>query len=626
MSQQYLLELLSQVATGSIPPEKVLEYWDETMLDELLADRLVDVGHRRPVATGRSRRAGAASACLVLDPGVAAAAESAGIPYVYAVYDGTAEDFPAIRKCAGFLTPNPAPSAFAAVQAVSDNRPTVIAVPGEIVADTSVPAADLVLTGPNGFTLNLPDQTHRVLRLRDQDGVVVSVTEGQAVSLDATDGAVYDVPSRTEPTPVGTLNRLLTGIGEGEDVHLDGEQAARIRALLDEPAVRGFEMVKQAARDRAPLHVYTTAHTPEGVAAARIPHTRIDETETGIRVRPGGVTIGLLRDERMWSSPRQLDLLRLVLLGRGVLGEERFAEARSAYLTTHTARLRDVIAGARGELSIIRTLCMPGNKLFPSGFDAAGFAGRHRLDPRAVAAAAASWYENETYQGCRGMRVFSQRPDVAELWLEAVLGAAAELAEQGRAPRVRLLLATITLPAEARLFLDLLDRVAPRVLGEHTSVVEGVSIMLETIGAAVRLEDFLGLTCDTARLDGLMIGSNDFTAACLNFHREDAARTIIPGYVSMGLLAHSPFEHIDEEVVGPAVLDALRRAGKAGRDHHPRVWGLGGELAGDWYTVQWLVRNAVPLGLRYVTTAPQNMLTSLFASAQAAITAGGEAA
>ncbi|MFI2378064.1 putative PEP-binding protein [Streptomyces sp. NPDC018964] len=626
MKNSYISELLSQVAEGSILPEKALEYWDETMLGTLLADRLVDVSHRRPVTTGRSRRAGAASACLVLDPEVAAAACDAGIPYVYAVYDGTAEDFPAIRTCAGFLTPNPAPSAFAAVQAVSDNRPTVIGVPGEIVTDPSAPVGDLVLDGPDGTTLTVPHQAHRMLRLRGEDGAVVTLTEGHAVSLDATTGAVYDVPSRTEPTPVGTLHRLLAGIDGGEDTLLDGEQAARIRALLDEPEVRGFEMVKRAARDRAPLRVYTTAHTPEGVAAARALNTRTEETEAGVRVRSGLAAIGLLRDERMWSSPRHLDLLRLVLLGRDVLGEERLAEARAAYLTTHTARLRDVIAEAHGELSIIRTLCMPGNKLFPSDFDAADFAGRHRLDPGAVAAAAASWYENETYQGCRGMRVFTQRPDLAELWLEAVLGAAAELAEQGPAPRVRLLLATITLPAEARLFLDLLDRVAPRVLGEHTSVVDGVSIMLETIGASVRVEDFLSLTCDTARLDGLMIGSNDFTAACLNFHREDAARTIIPGYVSLGLLAHSPFEHIDEEVVGPAVLDALHRAGRTGGDHDLRVWGLGGELAGDWHTAQWLARHAVPLGLRYVTTAPQNMLTSLFASAQVAITAGGTAA
>ncbi|MFI8008244.1 hypothetical protein [Streptomyces sp. NPDC086010] len=58
-----------------------------------------------------------------------------------------------------------------------------------------------------------------------------------------------------------------------------------------------------------------------------------------------------------------------------------------------------------------------------------------------------------------------------------------------------------------------------------------------------------------------------------------------------------------------------------GQDHHPRVWGL----ASDWHTVQRPVRSAVPLGLRYVTIAPQNMLTSLFASAQATITVGGEA-
>ena len=42
-----------------------------------------------------------------------------GVPYVYSVPLGDSDDFDAIKRCRGFFTSNPAPTAFAAVQAVS---------------------------------------------------------------------------------------------------------------------------------------------------------------------------------------------------------------------------------------------------------------------------------------------------------------------------------------------------------------------------------------------------------------------------------------------------------------------------------------------------------------------------
>jgi pyruvate, orthophosphate dikinase len=274
---------------------------------------------------------------------------------------------------------------------------------------------------------------------------------------------------------------------------------------------------------------------------------------------------------------------------------------------------------------IARTPCMPIAKLFPTDFDPARFADRHSLDPHRVRQAIeAKAGEQEVYHGWRGMRVLSQRPDIAELWLRTVLGAARRAHEVGRPLKLRLLLATITLPAEAERFLTLLDAVAEDVLGDQLDdILHGVSIMVETTGAYIALEEFLAARGRRAQINGGMIGSNDFTAALLNFNREDAPRTIIPDYVEAGLLPYSPFERLEPTIVGPSILSVLRRARWNLHTAPVQIWGLGGELAGDWDTVHWLATHAEPLGLSYVTTSPCNMLTAAFAAAQAVIRATG---
>ncbi|MEK4949350.1 hypothetical protein NST12_03075 [Bacillus sp. FSL W8-1127] len=83
-----------------------------------------------------------------------------------------------------------------------------------------------------------------------------------------------------------------------------------------------------------------------------------------------------------------------------------------------------------------------------------------------------------------------------------------------------------------------------------------------------------------------------------------------------------PKEHAKISVYDHGLLygTSLRRIRNLRRiNNRDYLIGLGGEIAGDWESVQWLTRHAAPLGLNYVSTPPERILFSLFASAQASL-------
>ncbi|HEU5322323.1 MAG TPA: putative PEP-binding protein, partial [Methylomirabilota bacterium] len=562
-------------------------------------------------------------------------ADGGPIAYVYAAPDGDAGDFGAIRGCRGFFTSHAAPTVFLPVQARLENKATVIAAPCAFVGDGA--ERRLAFRRPDGSVVETV-APYRAVRLEGPDRTV-EVPEGSLVAVSGSTGAISLGATATTSSVVRRAYDLLLRCyvaslekcGPAEALARLAE-AETYRSCRDEllplvrhPAFVGFQRVLRWARARSPLKVFVTAHTVEEVCRAALFAAEIGVDEAGdVRVVPaaGQRGVGLLRDERMWTTDEELDLLRLVFLGAAPLGRDRWADVERRYLDVHGPRLRAVLAAGSGALAVVRTPCMPYGKLFPAGFDLAGFAARTGVGAAAIAApAAAMSAETEPYHGCRGLRLFCVRPDIATLWLTALLTAVRDLRREGVPLRVRILLATATLPAEVRAFLDLYDRVAARTLGDDAGgdAIDGVSVMLETAGAYIALEELCRLRGRHVRVDGGLVGSNDFTAACLNFNRADAPHTIIPGYVEAGLLPASPFQHLDESIVGRAILSSLDRTRSADAGGRPFLWGLGGELSADPRTVRWLSEHAAPRGLAYVSTTSFQIPSALLAAAQAAV-------
>lgn len=642
MTDQMLRDdVLPAVSRGQVAPDNVLSALTRDDLTRFLSPAFDDLSGATPIGSGRGVLPGDVSGILVLHRTVAdrmiqhAGRTAFPLEYIYSIPEGSIEDFQAIKHSCGFFTSNAGRTTWSVVQAVSEGVPTVIAVPCEYCEDPAVTRrVTFPLADGSSLQVQLP---RRFLRFTDPDGRIQEVEEGDVISFSGHTGRIY--PGRIHATP-STIHRVFAlllesyaeavdrfGYREAWDRLTETSTFNRVKGelfrLINLPAFHGFQILKRHALKRTDLKVFVTAHTPLGVARARLLASDITFDQDGLRIvtESEDYGIGLLRDERMWATPEQIHLLRLLLLGPDAIGQKRFRSVGHSYLVQHAENLYRVLAAGTGSAAVVRTLCMPYNKIFPDDFDSAEFARLHGLPHGPVAKALASMSgERETYHGCRGMRVFCQRPDIAALWLTAVLRAVKRVHDEGIPVRVRILLAMITLPEEGRMFLDLFDRLAPNILGDALpEVIEGVSCMLETSAAYLALEELFGQAGRSAAINGGLIGSNDFTAACLNFNRADSVRNIVPGYIARGVLTDSPFHRIHEAVVGKAILLALRRTRLLSRRlSRPYCWGLGGELAGDWETVQWLAKRAAPAGLHHVTTAPENVLPALFAAAQVA--------
>lgn len=178
----------------------------------------------------------------------------------------------------------------------------------------------------------------------------------------------------------------------------------------------------------------------------------------------------------------------------------------------------------------------------------------------------------------------------------------------------------VTLPQEVEHFIGVLERKLDELVGEDRDWFRGVSVMIETSGSYHLAEEILDVGGRRIDVNGALFGGNDFTAACLNMNRADSAALILPSYVRLGIFQKSPFDTLNQQIVGKALSFTLRRARvlkrKNSRDY---LLGLGGEIAGDWDSVQWLTENAAPYGLDYVSTPPNRLLYALFASAQASL-------
>lgn len=641
ISLDSVADILAHVGSGRLSPKEalVLLTWED--IARFVQPSFADPANLKPIGVGRGVLVGDATGVLVLSREVAQALIDYGrsvgscCPYIYSVPDGDIDDFPYIKQCSGFLTNNPGRTTWAVVQAGSENVPAVMDVPCEYIEDPAR-RRQVRFVFQNGSSLVL-DLPVRFLRLTTPTGHTCEVHEGDAVAISGLTGEIYLGVAEVIPSIPGTIYELLLKayMEAAESVgfhyawdHLTETKVFRqhriqLAELINHCAFSGFQAVKRYALENTDLKVFATAHNPLGMAKARLLASDIflAGNELVINTSPEHYGLGLLRDERMWTQTEHIDLLRLIFLGREVL-RGCFDGLQQTYLRIHTEALYRTLSVGTGAMAVVRTLCMPYNKLFPDDFDSKAFAQKYGLAHAGVVRAIRNVSgEQETYHGCRGMRVFCQRPDIAELWLTAVLSAVRRLHSEGIPIKLRLLLATVTLPAEVQWFVKLYDALAPQILGSAISEIDvSIFCMLETAAAYITLEELFSIQGRYVAIKGGLIGSNDFTAACLNFNRADSVRTIIPGYIKQGLMCESPFQRLYEPVVGKAILSALRRSRTLSRTLSlPLCWGLGGELAGDWKTVQWLVQHAAPLGLHHVSTPPDNIVTSLFAAAQASV-------
>lgn len=626
---------LRQLAEGRVTPSELLRDLREDDLIEILVPKFANIDSISALAIGDGVLAGDVTGQLILNRTLGewiiaeAKAKQTEVDVIYSTPYGDLEDFAVLRASRGFFTSHTGRTTFCPVQANCEGIPTVVGVNCQYIEYSGTHR--IRFNCRNNTVIEI-EQPIRVIRFPDGR----EIREGEYISLSGKLGALYEGELEVIQPLIARVYHVLTdalleavnrfGPVNAETRISDTETVAQEHDWLVEaiqsPEFRGFQQLLHTAHDIAELKVFGTIHTGRGMAQALLYGSHIDVDLHGriiVRHHPSKYGLGLLRDERMWSTQESIDLQRILMLGEELVGGD-YGKWRSAYLAQFVNLLKETFQVGVGQVAVVRLLCVPFKMLFSDNFDVKRFSKKFNLDPEAVAnRVKVLSSERETYHGCRGVRITVQREDICELWCEGVLRAAKDAADQGKLSDLQILLSMVTLPQEVQNFIDVFERKLAELNLENEPWIRGISVMIETSGTFHVLEDIISLFGKKVKVNGALFGGNDFTAACLNMNRSDSGTLIIPNYVRLGFMPTNPFQSINVQVVGKVILQALRRIRTTARyTNQDYLVGLGGEIAGDWDTVQWLAQNATVYGLKYVSTAPERILFSLLASAQVA--------
>jgi pyruvate,orthophosphate dikinase len=202
--------------------------------------------------------------------------------------------------------------------------------------------------------------------------------------------------------------------------------------------------------------------------------------------------------------------------------------------------------------------------------------------------------------GTRGCRLAVLYPEVYEMQVRAIVGAAQAIGERtGTEPKVEIMIPLVGYEQELEQMRALVERAA-----DSFEVTIGTMIELPR---ACMIADLIA-----AHADFFSFGTNDLTQTVLGFSRDDAEGGFLTEYLDQKILDRSPFETLDL----PGVGSLVRAAAVGGRVANANLKvGICGEHGGDPDSIEFFDE----AGLDYVSCSPFRVPIARVAAAQAAI-------
>ncbi len=372
-------------------------------------------------------------------------------------------------------------------------------------------------------------------------------------------------------------------LSAGDTITIDGGTGEVIIGAvpLVAPAIdQNFGTLLGWADELRRLRVRANADTPADAAKAR---------------EFGAEGIGLCRTEHMFMSEDRLPVVREMIMARD---EEERRAALGRLLPLQRADFEGIFEAMAGLPVTIRLLDPPLHEFLPPLEEATSEAMRDRIR---------QLHEANPMLGTRGCRLGLQFPEIYEMQVRAIVGAARAVSDRtGEAPLVEIMHPLVGFREELARLRELTERVAE----EEPTVAYLCGTMIELPRACLRADEI------AQDADFFSFGTNDLTQTTLGFSRDDAEGKFLTYYLEHGLLERNPFEVLDEEGVG----DLMRIAVERGRGAKPGIkLGICGEHGGEPRSVAFCHR----LGLDYVSCSPYRVPVARLAAAQAALAEAG---
>ena len=209
--------------------------------------------------------------------------------------------------------------------------------------------------------------------------------------------------------------------------------------------------------------------------------------------------------------------------------------------------------------------------------------------------------------GLRGCRLGILYPEIVEMQVKAIMGAACELTKEGIEVKPEIMIPLVGHINELHLVRGQVEPIAEQVMKDYgVEVHYKVGTMIEIPRAA--------LTADEIAKDAqfFSFGTNDLTQTTFGFSRDDAEGKFLLQYVDRKILPVNPFQTLDRNGVGKLIKTAV----ELGRGTRPDLEvGICGEHGGDPSSIEFCHQ----VGLNYVSCSPFRVPVARLAAAQAAI-------
>jgi len=389
----------------------------------------------------------------------------------------------------------------------------------------------------------------------------VALHEGDTISLNGTRGVVY----------AGELPM----VDPGEDTRLSDLRNSFLRVC---------DKVRR-------LKVRTNADTPADARKA---------------LEFGAEGIGLFRTEHMFygeGSDEPLFHLRRMIMSKTPQERQAALDDLFPFVKRDMMATLEVMAGLP---VTIRLLDPPLHEFVPQDPETrAALARSLGVDARELAKRAEALKESNPMMGHRGVRLGVTYPEVAEMQVRAILGAAAELTKKGRKALPEIMIPVTCTPQELRAMREIVERVAADAKKKYGLRKLGYlfGTMIE-IPRACLVADRMACPAEF-----FSFGTNDLTQMTFGFSRDDVGG-FVPDYIDKGILSDDPFAVLDQDGVGQLVRAGIER----GRATRPKLKvGICGEHGGEPSSVKFCHR----VGMDYVSCSPYRVPIARLAAAQA---------
>ncbi|HUG04908.1 MAG TPA: pyruvate, phosphate dikinase [Candidatus Limnocylindria bacterium] len=392
------------------------------------------------------------------------------------------------------------------------------------------------------------------------------VREGDAISIDGTTGEVF----------LGELPTIQPNFREEKEL---------------------IELLAWADQRRT-LGVWVNADTPEECRLAR---------------ELGAEGVGLARTEHMFRQAERLPIVQDMIMADDLEGRK---SALAKLLPFQQGDFFEMYKAMDGLSVVIRLIDPPLHEFLREYADvdvdiavmrATGKDGPELERKEKIERRLQQLHEDNPMLGLRGCRLLLVYPEILEMQIRAILGAAIDASEKGIKAKPEIMMPLVGVMGE-------LDRLQEQVVAVAEAVFKerGKKVPYK-FGTMIEIPRACLIADEIARkAEFFSFGTNDLTQTILGISRDDAQKSFLGKYVEQRIIPADPFQVLDRDGVGAMMRIAIER----GRKTRPDLKiGICGEHGGDPSSIEFCHE----VGLNYVSPSTYRVPVARLAAAQAAI-------